>query len=322
MKTINATARGVERRPKVSVLMLTYNHARYIAQAIQSVFRQDTTFEFELLIADDCSTDGTADVVRCLQQQYPGISLFAAKRNRGMYHNLAQIFYRAKGEYIAFLEGDDFWISPEKLQTQVQHLESDRKSVLCFHQARLLEDGQWTGAVFPQIPESDLVFEDFLKENWVPTCSAVFRRDALPLIPSWCADLKMLDWPMFLLLAQRGKVILLPEQLSAYRIHPAGVWSQLPPHRKSEQMIDVLRCVKQQVGKQYATRIDRRISELYEHIAWCWEERKAFDEALAASWKATLAAAPFVNPQALSGCVRHALRARFAMQRVTGSLQP
>lgn len=302
--------------------MLTYNHARYIGQAIQSVFQQKTNFEIELLIADDCSTDGTAEIARRFQQQYPGISVFTAKQNRGMYYNLAQIFYRARGEYVAFLEGDDFWLSPGKLQSQVQQLDSDPKLVLCFHQVRLIKDGQWTGAIFPQKLRSNLGFEDFLNENWIPTGSAVFRRTALPLVPGWCADLKLLDWPVFLLLAQRGKVIYLPEQLSAYRIHPAGEWSQLTPDRKSERMIEVLRCIKQQVGKQYASRIDRRISELYEHIAWCCEERKAYDEALAASWKGTIVTAPNLNAQMLVGCLRLALKGRFSLQGRGGSLQP
>ena len=165
--------------PKVSVLMLTYNHSRFVARAVQSVMDQETSFSYELLIGDDASDDGAGTILNCFQKVHPNVTVIRSDRNRGMYHNLAQIYYRARGEYIAFLEGDDFWISPDKLETQVRHLEEHRDTVLCFHQARLFRNGEFTGEVFPQMPERALVFEDFLQENWVPTCSAVFRRLAL-----------------------------------------------------------------------------------------------------------------------------------------------
>ena len=200
-----------------------------------------------------------------------------------------------------------FWISPDKLETQVRHLEEHRDTVLCFHQARLFRNGEFTGEVFPQMPERALVFEDFLQENWVPTCSAVFRRLALDSIPAWCADLDMLDWPIFLLLSEKGRVTYLPEIASAYRIHAMGAWSSLPPEAKSERMIKVLRAVRKHFGRKGASLIDRRISELYEHIAWCCEERKALNAALLASWKATLAA-PILKSHALTSCLRLAFR--------------
>ncbi|MFN7140806.1 MAG: glycosyltransferase, partial [Limisphaerales bacterium] len=288
--------------------MLTYNHERYLAQAIESVLEQKTGFDVELLIADDCSKDRTAEIARSYQKRFSNILYLRSDRNRGMYQNLAKIYYRARGEYLAFLEGDDFWLSPDKLKMQVDHLDANPAVSLCFHAVRLVENGTFTGDTFPKLPRGNVTFEKLLVENWVPTCSAVFRQSALPAIPSWCSEVPLLDWPLFLLMAEKGRVRYLPGELSAYRLHSSGVWSQLPRQRKSELMIQVLQTIKQHLPAEYIQRINQRISELYQHIAWCCEEQDAIDEALAASWRA-VATSSFTRIDPATRCLRLALKA-------------
>jgi glycosyltransferase involved in cell wall biosynthesis len=111
--------------PLVSVKMLTYNHAPYIAQAIEGVLQQKTNYPFELVIGEDCSTDGTREIVLEYQKKYPDIiRLVTSDRNLGMKKNSYRTTKACRGKYMAFCEGDDYWHRPDKLQKQADYLES------------------------------------------------------------------------------------------------------------------------------------------------------------------------------------------------------
>lgn len=112
-------------RPVVSIGMMAYNHEKYIARAIESVLMQEVNFPFELVIAEDCSTDNTRQIVIDYQKRYPGvIRLILHETNVGMQENSNCLRRACKGKYRANLEGDDFWIDPNKLQSQVNFLET------------------------------------------------------------------------------------------------------------------------------------------------------------------------------------------------------
>lgn len=111
--------------PLISVKMITYNHARYISQAIECVLAQKTVFPFELVIGEDCSTDGTREIVFDYARRYPElIRVITTDQNVGMQKNSNRTSDACQGKYIAYCEGDDYWHHPEKLQKQVAYLES------------------------------------------------------------------------------------------------------------------------------------------------------------------------------------------------------
>jgi glycosyltransferase involved in cell wall biosynthesis len=111
--------------PLVSVKMITYNHAPFIAQAIEAVLQQKTNFPFELVIGEDCSTDGTRKIVFEYQEKYPDIiRVLTSEKNVGMKKNSYRATKACRGKYVAFCEGDDYWQHPDKLQKQVDYLES------------------------------------------------------------------------------------------------------------------------------------------------------------------------------------------------------
>ena len=111
-------------QPKVSVLMITYNHEPFIAEAIESVLMQQTAFDFELVIGEDCSTDNTRDVVNAYATKLPEtIKPLLHARNLGMLRNFATVYHACQGQYIAILEGDDYWTDSCKLQKQVMHMD-------------------------------------------------------------------------------------------------------------------------------------------------------------------------------------------------------
>ena len=119
--------------PLVSVKMITYNHAPYIAQAIEGVLQQKTNFPFELVIGEDCSTDGTREIVFEYQEKYPDIiRVITSDKNVGMKKNGYRTTKACRGKYVAFCEGDDYWHHPDKLQKQVDYLESHPECGMVF----------------------------------------------------------------------------------------------------------------------------------------------------------------------------------------------
>ena len=192
---------------EVTVLLTTYNHEKYIAQALDSVLMQETNFDFELVILEDCSTDSTRDIVLAYQKKHPRkIRLRLAKRNVHSNKPFAEEFQAAPSPYIAMLDGDDYWSSPAKLQKQVEFLKVHPDYMLCFHNAlRVYED------------------ED--------------RAPLLHNLADWFYNLPYGDWPLYSLCAQHGKIGYIDEIFGVYRIHSGGVWSRLDPIQKLEGLI-------------------------------------------------------------------------------------
>ena len=108
---------------KVSVCMITYNHERFIAQAVESALMQETDFDYEIVIGEDCSTDGTRQVLLDLHDRHPDrIRLLLREKNIGASHNFVGTLEACRGEYVAFLDGDDYWTCPNKLQKQANSI--------------------------------------------------------------------------------------------------------------------------------------------------------------------------------------------------------
>src|SRR5438094_181413 len=225
---------------EVSVLVTTYNHEKYIAQAIESVLMQETNFEYEIIIGEDCSLDRTRSVVVDFQRQNPRkIRLLLPPENLGCGGGnrvFAQAFELAQGQYVALLDGDDYWTSPKKLQKQIEFLGTHPECVLCFHNAlRIYEDG--SRAPFPQNfagQKRIFTLEDIWQSNFIAGCAAMFRRDALGQLPEWYYTMSYGDWPLYILCAQHGKIGYLDEILGVYRIHREGLWSRLDAIQKLE----------------------------------------------------------------------------------------
>lgn len=152
---------------KVSVLMLAYNHAQYIAQAVDSVLMQQVDFDYEIVIGEDCATDNTRDILIRYQQENPEkIRLLLPEKNLGMHDNLIQTFKACHGSsYIALLEGDDYWTSPDKLQKQVDFLDAHADYTLCFHNALILhQDGSRRWWSIPGAPKQEKVLTFTLED--------------------------------------------------------------------------------------------------------------------------------------------------------------
>ena len=225
--------------PKVTVLVMTYNHAHFIGQALDGALGQRTTFGVEILVSEDCSTDGTREKVVEYQRQHPDrIRLLLSGSNLHSNAVVARGIRAARGEYLALLDGDDYWISPDKLQKQADFLDRHPRCSSCFHNARVEQEGgtgapwNWTPAGQPPIS----TFGDIWRGNFIATCSVMYRRAALGEIPAWYDPLfPITDWPLHILSAQHGDIGYLDEVLGVYRYHPGGLYSQFDEWEKLDR---------------------------------------------------------------------------------------
>jgi len=211
--------------------MVTFNQEAYIGQAIDSVIAQECPFPYELLISDDRSTDGTWSIVAEYQSRYPTlIRALRSDHNRGPQRNLVETLRACNGRYVALLDGDDYWLSSDKLRKQVAVLDSHPECAICCSRVRVVyQDGSREPWEYPLWERTWFTLEDLIRENFIPTCTAVFRLGLLLDFPAWFEGLPFGDWALHILLAQCGDIMVMPETLAAYRIHDKGLWSQKKP---------------------------------------------------------------------------------------------
>ncbi|MBC8986502.1 glycosyltransferase [Pedobacter sp. N36a] len=221
----------------VSVSCLTYNHEQYIAQAIEGFLMQKTKFKFEVLVGEDCSTDGTREIVEFYQKNYPEIiKMVTSEKNVGLKDNFNRIVKQAKGKYMAMCEGDDFWTDPYKLQKQIDFLEHNPDYIICCHYSKIIDQDGETLYVHPSPVSLEFGYEDILQGNKDETFTAtLIYRTSLDVTHMGNQDwyLKCHAPDKFLKLyatAVTGKKIyVMPEVMSCYRKHVGGVWSMVDP---------------------------------------------------------------------------------------------
>ena len=213
--------------PLVSVMMVTYNQEAYVATALDSILMQQVDFDYEIVIGEDYSTDRTRAIIADYQQRYGSrIRPLLHEKNLGVSHNWVFTMDQCRGKYVALLEGDDYWTNPDKLQKQVDFMESHPDFSMCFHNVRVLYEG---GANPPashlmtQLQQPELTLDDMTREWHVATGSVMYRRAKMLSLPLWVHDSVVIDLPLLSLLAQRGRVGFLNEEMGVYRVNSGGV---------------------------------------------------------------------------------------------------
>ncbi len=237
-------------QPTVSVAVITYNHEPFIAQAIESVLMQETAFVVELVIGEDCSTDGTRRIVQAYAGKYPNvIRALLPEKNLGMAKNYEAVRLACRGKYIAWLEGDDYWRTPQKLQKQVALMESNPHYSMCGTRTQFVttsSDGaeKDTGVLEPAVLKREYDLSDFLTHYPMHTSSMLLRRDFVEF-PDWLTGLVIArDVCVFAFYAEKGPVGYLSDVVSCWRLHPGGMWTtksaadQLQYNQESNDLLD------------------------------------------------------------------------------------
>jgi glycosyltransferase involved in cell wall biosynthesis len=247
---------------KVSVMILTYHHEQFIAQALDSVLEQQVDFPYEIVVSDDASQDSTSLILKDYQQRHPDkIRLLLQAENLGPYENFFHTFFRCQGQYIAYLEGDDYWTCLDKLQKQVDFLDAHPECTLCFHQIKMIsEENQWEPRIYPNNLKEVSTLEDLLFVNYIPSGSILYRRGVVSEVPLWMSKLKMSDWTLSLLYAHQGGLGYIGEIMGVYRIHATGTWSRLDNTTKLSAIIKMLEFVNIHFDYQYESIVNESIA--------------------------------------------------------------
>jgi glycosyltransferase involved in cell wall biosynthesis len=206
--------------------MITYNHENYISTAIEGVLMQKTSFPFELVIGEDCSTDNTRYTCIDYRNRFSDIiKMLLPNKNQGMINNFIETMKACQGKYIAICEGDDYWIDNCKLQKQVDFLESKPQYGLCFTDADVLFSTtdkickSFDLSRKKDIPTGD-VLNELIYRNPYKTCTAMFRSSAANGYTEILDDneFQFVDFGLWLFIASKFKVGYLKESTSVYRV--------------------------------------------------------------------------------------------------------
>jgi hypothetical protein len=207
---------------KVSVMLKAFNQEPFIAQAIESALAQRTSFQVEIVIGEDRSTDRTRQIVESYASNYPSrIRLFVHERNLGMVRNTMVLYEQCRGKYIAWLDGDDYWSCPDKLQRQVDFLDANPNYTICFHDTLMVKsDGRAARHICDWPAEGGL--EDILFRARGASSSCMYRK-VLDRFPEWFPTLPYSDLALQVLHAEIGKAAWLPEMLGVHRARGASI---------------------------------------------------------------------------------------------------
>lgn len=221
--------------PMVSVFIITYNHEKYIKEALDCILMQKCDFDFDIVVGEDCSTDNTRTILLEYQKKYPSkFRLLLHEKNIGAMNNQMETLSACKGKYIALCEGDDYWTDPLKLQKQVDFLESHEDYNGVFHKVSLLSNttNKFSECVLNTDTPDSIEVTDLLKKNIIRTCSMLLRTESVrPLFTNnkFANIFKKAtpgDWLMFIFAIRHKKMKYLSDNMAVYRIHDGGIWSE------------------------------------------------------------------------------------------------
>lgn len=218
------------KQPKVSVVMITYGHEKFIEEAINSVLMQKCDFDVELIIADDCSPDNTEQIVKSFEKSHPKyhwIKYTKHNVNKGMMPNFIWALNETKGKFVALCEGDDYWTDPLKLQKQVEFLETNEDYSMCFHAVEITRASENDFFEYPIPKSSTLKTWDIISDHFIPTCSLVFANKYFKEgYPKWLSTTISGDIPLEMILSSKGKAKYFSEKMACYRRNLGSVTQQ------------------------------------------------------------------------------------------------
>jgi glycosyltransferase involved in cell wall biosynthesis len=251
-------------KPLVSIFCLAYNHEAFIEKAIESWLMQKTDFMFEAVIGEDNSTDRTREIVFDYAKKYPEIfRVITSESNVGMRENAMRTRMACTGKYIAFCEGDDYWIDPLKLQKQIDIMEAHPEYSLCFHDAITLWDDKSRPAhLFCPADLKEVTGTTDVINGWyIPTASMLMLNDCVSNLPDWFQNVYNGDWALQMILSTQGKFRYIDEPMSVYRKNQGGMSGDA--YDRAEDIIDkkieLLRYFDAYSKKEYTEEIAEKI---------------------------------------------------------------
>jgi len=258
--------------PLVSVCMLSYNHEKWIGQAIEGVLNQKTNFCFELIISDDCSTDSTQTIINNYTSKEPNLIIpIFNKSNLGLAINFSSALNSCKGRYIAICEGDDFWTSRDKLRKQAAYMEGHPECGMCFHSSEIV-GGKGPAMIRPYSESCVSPTEDIIVGGggFMATNSIMYRKDIMEDPPEFYMSSPIKDFPLQIFTSTKQYAYYIDEVMSAYRVGAEGSWTSRmnAASDRTEKMIRHIKKINAMLkgfdeysGGKYSTSVKRKIMD-------------------------------------------------------------
>lgn len=246
---------------RLSVLLITYNHEKFITKAIDSILMQRNCENFEIIVCDDHSTDGTLNIVKRKLEGLPNAKIISNEKNLGITKNYQSAFAKCSGEYVFVLEGDDYWIDPLKIKTQTDFLDQYSECSSCSHFYFTEKEGN--DALMPPalkreepytfFDTNQIILDPFIGNNFSTCC---YRNSALKEISAKTYDVISYEWMINISISQFGKTAVINKPMSVYRISGLGAWGKLT---ETEQIIGTINILP-----QYDAILDHKYHESFE----------------------------------------------------------
>ena len=262
--------------PKVTVVVFTYNHEPFIAQALESVLAQETSFSFDIVVLEDCSTDATREIVLEFERKWPTrIRALLSPVNKCDNQAFVHVVEHAQSLYIAVLDGDDYWTSTEKLQKQADFLDAHQDCTVCFHNVQIVYEDQSQPTRLGNPPDQKRfsTIEDMLEGCFINGCSPMFRRGVFGKFPEWYDHDVAADWALHILNALHGNIGYLDDVMGVYRKHKGGFWSGLSTVQQRERLIQFYRDMNQRLGFAHDRQIKTLLSRQWYDLALTYEQQ-------------------------------------------------
>lgn len=258
----------------VSINCITYNHEKYVVDAIESFLMQKTNFKYEILIHDDASTDRTSNIIRNYTSEYPDI-IKSILQKENQYSKGLDVFClnlrQAKGRYIAICEGDDYWTDPYKLQKQVDYMENHPECSMCFHASEIdkVDKGK-IGIVQPYnknciSPTEDIILGD---GGFMATNSILYRKEVMDNPPDFYLNAPVGDYPLQIFSSTQDYAYYINEFMSVHRVEVEGSWSSRLISEKNKEkkiinlyrrLINMLKEFNEYSNGRYSNAINKKI---------------------------------------------------------------
>jgi len=265
---------------KLSVLVRTFNHERFIVEAIESVLMQRTSFDYEIVVGDDWSTDGTRELLKQFESRHrKTLRLLLHEERMGAYRNYHAVLEACRGEYVAVLDGDDYWTAPDKLQKQVDFLDQHLDCPMCCHNAMLVSEApDFEPVPMQTVPMKPFLgVEDLLERSPALHTTTAVRRDAALGVRD-VPPVFLGDKARAVALAHRyGPIGYIDQVMSAWRLHRGGAlnsrWALPPPVRRilsHGTQIEFYEAMDDFLEHRCHDRIAGLVVRHYYALAWCY----------------------------------------------------
>lgn len=249
-------------KKKLNVVLVTYNQAKFIRQTLESVLNQQTVFNYNIIVADDCSTDDTVSIIKQMEQQteIPFVYL-PNDHNLGIMQNYKRAFEVCDAEYIAIMEGDDLWTDKLRLQKHIYFLDGHWECAMSFNQYVVKNFEEGTAFIQPKFPDSKdkkyfkyLDGHDLAYTNYIGNFSTcVYRSSVLKSLPEQMFSMKGYDWLTNIMVSRMGYVACLIQPMSIYRVHSHGTWSSQNDKEKNLAIIEAIEIYDEYTDKEFTS---------------------------------------------------------------------